>query len=289
MSNIHKILFTCILSGLIYSVSVGQVKNVYEKMSLDELLNVDVVVTASKKPEDLFETPLSTTIITSEDITRSGVTSIPEALRLSPGLIVREITPGNYDVQIRGYDDITKNAYIGLPLNTMTLVMIDNRIVYSYFTGGTFWETFPIGTNDIKQIEVVRGPASALYGPNAVTGVINIITTHANEKGINVSGTASAGNQFAKNANANIGYNWNDKTRLSVSGNFTDRHRINTDYLNVRTQSYAPIEDTQKLLMGAEKDANTHENWTFHDFQKELGAWYDEDLSLRKMGGESLF
>lgn len=71
----------------------GQQNKIYNNMSLDELLNIEVVVTASKKPEDLFETPLSVTIIKKDEISKSGATSIPEALRLSPGLIVREITP----------------------------------------------------------------------------------------------------------------------------------------------------------------------------------------------------
>jgi len=62
--------------------------------------------------------------------------------------------------------------------------MIDNRIVYSYFTGGTFWETLPVDIVDIERIEIVRGPASALYGPNAVAGVIHIITTKPDRKGL---------------------------------------------------------------------------------------------------------
>lgn len=288
MSYLYKILLSCALSVLIFSGSEAQVKSVYENMSLDEILNVDVVVTASKKPEDLFEAPLSVTIIKKEEISRSGVTSIPEALRMAPGLIVREITPGNYDVQIRGYDDVTKNAYISLPFNTTTLVMIDNRIVYSYFSGGTFWETFPIDLNDVERIEVVRGPASALYGPNAVTGVINIITSHANKQGMNVYANSSMGSNQAKNASTNIGYNWNNKTRLSFSGNYTERHRFNNDYFDYSTQSYSSLEN-QHMLLRLEKNLSTHELWTAKDFRKELGANYDENLSLRKLGGNVYF
>lgn len=284
MANILKIFLTCILAALIYSGSEAQVKSVYENMSLNEILDVDVVVTASKKPEDLFEAPLSTTIIKKEDIANSGVTSIPEALRLAPGLIVREITPGNFDVEIRGFGDITKNAYVPLPFNTTTLVMIDNRIVYSYFSGGTFWETFPIDLNDIERIEVVRGPASALYGPNAVSGVINIITSQASKKGLNAFVDGSVGNNRASKASTNIGYNWNDKTKLSVSGNFTEFHRFDTDYFNYETKEYTSI-GNQDLLIRAEKDVNTHETWTYKEFQEQLGSYYDEDVSLRKMGG----
>ncbi len=280
-----------VLFLLVYSLApeaIGQRNKIYSNMSLDELLNIDVVVTASKKPEDLFETPLSVTIIKKDEISKSGVTSIPEALRLSPGLIVREITPGNYDVHIRGYDDISKNAYLTLPYNTSTLVMIDNRIVYSYFTGGTFWEIFPIDLNDIERIEVVRGPASALYGPNAVTGVINIITSHAGKQGMNITANGSLGNNQAKSATANIGYNWGDKTKLSFSGNFTERRRFNVEYFDYTTQSYTSLED-QNMLLWAAKDETSDEIWTFKEFQQQLGAYYDQDISLRKSGANLFF
>lgn len=257
-------------------------------MSLDELLNIDVVVTASKKPEDLFETPLSTTIIKKEEILKSGVTSIPEALRLAQGVIVREITPGNYDIHIRGYDDITKNVYLTLPYNTTTLIMIDNRIVYSYFSGGTFWETFPVDINDVERIEVVRGPASALYGPNAVTGVIHVITSHAKKTGMNAIVNGTAGTNKAKNASANIGYNWNDKTKISFSGNFTERRRFDTDYFDFNKNDYVTIDDLT-MYLNPTKDRATNEKWTFDKFQEEFGINYNDDISLQKMGGNIFF
>lgn len=288
MRHIQNILVLILLSGFLTPQAVAQENKIYSNMSLDELLNIDVVVTASKIPEDLFEAPLSVTIIKKEEIERSGATSIPEALRLSPGLIVREITPGNYDVHIRGLDDITKNVYITLPYNTTTLVMIDNRIVYNYFTGGTLWETFPIDINDVEQIEVVRGPASALYGPNAVTGVINIITTQSNKKGMNASVNATAGSEQAKNASANIGYNWNNTTKLTFSGNFTERHRFNEGYFNFNTGSYTSL-DNLSLMLSPVKNSQTLESWTFPDYQEKLDASYDQNLSLSKMGGNIFF
>lgn len=280
-----------ILLLMVYSIApqaTGQENEIYSEMSLDELLNIDVVVTASKKPEDLFDAPLSVTIINKEEINNSGVTSIPEALRLSPGLIVREIAPGNYDVHIRGYDDITKSPYINLPYNTTTLVMIDNRIVHNYFSGGTLWETFPIDLNDIEQIEIVRGPAAALYGPNAVTGVINIITIRASKQGMSVSAHGSAGNNLAKTASTNIGYNWNDKTKLTFTGNFSQRHRFKEEYFNYITNSYTQLEDLTMTLAPI-KDKNTGDIWTYKEFQKKLGAYYDKDLSLSRMGGNIFF
>lgn len=288
MEFIKKYLLLFLFLSVLGIAVSAQENAVYKEMTLDELLDIDVAVTASKKPEDLFETPLSTTIITKEEIIRSGVTSIPEALRLSPGMIVREITPGNYDIHIRGYDDITKNVYLTLPYNTTTLVMIDNRIVYSYFTGGTLWEAFPIDLNDVEQIEIVRGPASALYGANAVTGVINIITSYANNKGINASVNGTVGTNNTKNTSVNIGYNWNDKTKLSFSGNFSTRDRYNTDYFNFKTDSYTTYNNLT-MVVNPLKDEETGEYWTFEDYRKELNINIDEEISLKRIGGNIFF
>lgn len=284
----HKIMILFFLINTLVTSVNSQNNKVYSNMSLDELLNVDIVVTASKQPEDLFEAPLSVTIIKKEDIYRAGATSIMEALRLSQGLIVREVSPGNFDVQIRGFDDMTKNNYITLPYNTTILVMIDNRIVYSYFSGGTFWETLPIDIHDIERIEVVRGPASSLYGPNAATGVINIITSHASEKGMNafVGGTIGTGN--SKIVNTNFGYNWNDKTKLSFSANFTNRNRFDEQYYNWSKAEYTSLE-SMNMMMEIEKNRTTHEIWNYKDFSDSLNTNYDVNTSLQKMGANIFF
>lgn len=284
----HKIMILFFLINTLVTSVNSQNNKVYSNMSLDELLNVDIVVTASKQPEDLFEAPLSVTIIKKEDIYRAGATSIMEALRLSQGLIVREVSPGNFDVQIRGFDDMTKNNYIALPYNTTILVMIDNRIVYSYFSGGTFWETLPIDIHDIERIEVVRGPASALYGPNAATGVINIITSHASEKGLNafVAGTIGTGN--SKIVNTNFGYNWNDKTKLNFSANFTHRNRFDDQYYNWSKAEFTSL-DNMNLMMDIEKNYTSHEIWNYKDFSDSLQTNYDVNLSLQKMGANIFF
>ena len=155
---IKQILIVIVILSWIFPSAVrAQDDNVYGDMSLDELTNIDLIVTASKKIEDLFETPLSVTIIKRDEIINSGALSIPEALRLAPGLIVREQTSGVYDVHIRGFDNVTVNSTLPFPANTITLVMIDNRPVYNYFAGGTFWETLPIDINDIERIEIVGG------------------------------------------------------------------------------------------------------------------------------------
>ena len=258
---------------------------VYDDMTLGELLDVDVVVTASKSPEDLFETPLSVTIIKQEEINRSGASSIMEALRLSPGMIVREVTPGNWDIHIRGFEDITKNAYVSLPFNTTTLVMIDNRVVYSYFTGGTFWETLPIDIQDVERIEIVRGPASALYGSNAVTGVINIITDHASETGFNSRAQGAAAQPGDYYLNSAIGYNWDQETRISLSGHMSHRERHYQKYYDWSTEAYVDA-DSLNMFLSVLKDPQSRINWDYEDYRDSLGAdqdvTQDETLSLEK-------
>ncbi|OQX96792.1 MAG: hypothetical protein B6I24_10825, partial [Bacteroidetes bacterium 4572_128] len=129
-------------------------------VSLDELyemiLNKNVVI-ASKKKEESFDSPLSTEIISEDEIRQSGATSIVELLRLVSGTIVREKTSGNYDFHIRGGDNVPPNNMMLYSENITTLVMIDNRKVYSYAFGGTFWESFPIEIIDIERIELIKG------------------------------------------------------------------------------------------------------------------------------------
>lgn len=196
----------------------------YYALSLEELMNIQIV-SASKKSESLFDAALSASVLTREEIMNAGVTSIPEALRLVPGIIVREQTNGNYDIHIRGLDNVPPNSIPLAATNTTTLVMINNRPVYNYMQGGTFWESLPIDLNDVEKIEVVRGPSSTLYGPNAVSGVINIITRKVEKEGVSANGTAQFGSQSTSILNSSIAYKFNSKFDIGVSGNMQSRGR----------------------------------------------------------------
>lgn len=210
-------------------------------VSIDDLfnmvLNKDVSI-ASKSSESFFDTPLSTSVLLAEDIARAGVLSIPEALRLIPGVIVREKTNGNYDVHIRGNDNIPSGQQTFVSENSLTLVMLDGRPVFEYITGGTFWESLPVGLSDIDRIEVVRGPASALYGANAVTGVINIITQKVASKKPSVEASIQSGSRFQEmpssmavsgTQNLAVSFGLNDKLKFRVSGNYNYRNRAQED------------------------------------------------------------
>jgi iron complex outermembrane recepter protein len=241
----------------------------YDGMSLKDLLNVKIV-SVSKSAESLFDAPLSASVVTKEDILKSGATSIMEALRLVPGLIVREQSNGNYDIHLRGMDNVPPNASFSLTSNTTTLVMVDNRPIYSYLRGGTFWETIPVDLNDVEKIEVVRGPAAALYGPNAVNGVINIITKDIDKPGwyATVNNRQGTGHTFLNNAS--VGYRFN---RLSIiaSGNYQHRDRSQHSYYEYYRDQWFERPDYM-IKMTADTVKDLHARYPKHDQSMEKYA-----------------
>lgn len=244
-------------------------RNTYDGMSLKDLLNVKIV-SVSKSAESLFDAPLSASVVTKDDIIKSGATSIMEALRLVPGVIVREQSNGNYDIHLRGMDNVPPNASFSLTSNTTTLVMVDNRPIYSYLHGGTFWETLPVGINDVEKIEVVRGPAAALYGPNAVNGVINIISKDIDKRGWYATVNNRQGSNHTYLNNASIGYRFN---RLSVmaSGNYQHRDRSQHSYYEYYRDQWFEHPDYM-IKMTADTVQDLHTRYPSHDQSMEKYA-----------------
>lgn len=146
-------------------------ENPLKKLTLEQLGNVEVT-SVNKEPEQVWGTPAAIYVITQDDIQRSGVTSIPEALRMAPGVEVARIDGNKWSIGIRGF---------GSRLSRSVLVLIDGRTVYTTFTAGTYWEVQDTLLEDIDRIEVIRGPGGTIWGPNAVNGVINIITGHSKD------------------------------------------------------------------------------------------------------------
>ncbi|HWF04113.1 MAG TPA: TonB-dependent receptor [Candidatus Angelobacter sp.] len=140
--------------------------NPVKKLSLEELGNIEVT-TASKAPEEARKIAAAVFVITHDDIERSGATTIPEALRLAPGVEVARIDGNKWSIGIRGF---------GSRLSRSVLVLIDGRTVYTTLFAGTYWEVQDTVMDDIDRIEVIRGPGGTIWGPNAVDGVINVIT-----------------------------------------------------------------------------------------------------------------
>jgi iron complex outermembrane receptor protein len=115
--------------------------------------------------------------------------------------------------------------------------MIDNRPVFNNNLGGTFWEALPVDLNDVERIEIVRGPSAPLFGPNAVTGVINIITKRATTKNY-VNATAQQGTNATTIMNATVGRKFSDKISFTVSGNYQKRNRFEDLYYNPSTDGF---------------------------------------------------
>lgn len=258
-------------------------------VSLDELyellLNKDIV-SASKKVESSFEAPLSTSVVSYEDIVRSGARSIEEALRLVPGLIVREKNNGNFDVHIRGNDNLPSRHMILYSENSITLVMIDGRQVYNYVHGGTFWETLPVGIEDVDRIEIVRGPSSALYGPNAVSGVINIITKKAENQKLKVSADAQAGSLSSIISSMGIQKKISDKLSLRLSGNYQGMDR-NSDLLYVfLSEDYIPKETLDTIRVFNETDDRYY---SVYDPADDINAMYPDPGRSKDLFGVNAF
>lgn len=151
--------------------STLEAQNPVKQLTLQQLGNVEVT-TASKAPERMSRTSAAIFVITQEDIRRSGVTSLPSALRLAPGVEVARIDSNKWSIGIRGF---------GSRLSRDVLVMIDGRTVYTTLLAGTYWEVQNVLLQDVERIEVIRGPGGTIWGPNALNGVINIITKNSKD------------------------------------------------------------------------------------------------------------
>lgn len=141
------------------------------ELPLEALMELEVT-SVSKKPQRVADAAAAIYVLTQEDIRRSGATSIAEALRLVPGLYVARIGSNAWAVSARGFTGRYSSQF---------LVLVDGRAVYTPTFSGVFWEVVDTVLEDIERIEVIRGPGAALWGANAVNGVVNIITKRARD------------------------------------------------------------------------------------------------------------
>jgi iron complex outermembrane receptor protein len=141
------------------------------QVSIETLMDM-AISSASKKEQPVSRTAAAVFVLTQEDIRRSGMTTLPDVLRLVPGLEVAQIDASNWAVSSRGFNGRFANKL---------LVLIDGRSLYSPEFAGVFWQVEDLMLEDIDRIEVIRGPGATLWGANAVTGVINILTKKAKD------------------------------------------------------------------------------------------------------------
>ncbi len=160
-----------------------------ELISLESLVSLEVT-SVSKKAQKVTESAAAIYVVTQEDIRRTGVTSLPEALRMVPGLQVARISGNEYAITSRGLPGFFADKM---------LVLMDGRSIYSPTFGGVFWDVQDTVMEDIDRIEVIRGPGATLWGANAVNGVVNIITKQARDTqgGLVVAGGGSLERAFA--------------------------------------------------------------------------------------------
>ena len=180
-------------------------------LPFEELLNIEVT-SVSKKTEKFYQAPAAIYVITPEDLRRSGVTSIQEALRMVPGVEVGRVNANQWAISARGFNSLSANKL---------LVLIDGRSVYTPLFAGIYWSAQDMVLEDIERIEVIRGPGASLWGVNAVNGVINIITKNAQEtQGILSSTIIGDEERFIQS--------------LRYGGKFKDRisYRVYAKYLN---------------------------------------------------------
>ena len=142
-------------------------------VGLEQVLNFDIeVFSPSRKKQKISEIASAVFVLTKEDIRRSGATHVAEVLRLVPGLVVARLTGNQWAISSRGFNNVFANKL---------LVLVDGQRIFTPVFNGVFWDQQDLVLENIERIEVIRGPGAALWGANAVNGVINIITQHTND------------------------------------------------------------------------------------------------------------
>src|SRR5580700_9748271 len=204
----------CLLTGggLAHANSDAPSTDELKQLSVEQLMNIEVT-SVTRHPEKLLQAASAIQVITQEDIRRSGATTIPEVLRLADNLEVAQKNSHDWAISARGF-----NTALGNKL----LVMIDGRTVYTPLYSGVFWDIQDYLLEDIDRIEVISGPGGALWGANAVNGVINIITKSAKDTQ-GVYADAGGGTQPRDFVGARYGGLLGTDTGFRVYGKFFDR------------------------------------------------------------------
>jgi len=170
----------CALAGPAHALDAD-----LSRLSLEELADVEIT-SVSRRPQPVGEAAAAIYVISADDIRRSGVTSLPEVLRLAPNLQVQRVNAADYAISARGFN--------GFETSNKLQVLVNGRSIYSTLQAGVFWDVRTPMLEDIERIEVISGPGGTLYGANSVNGVINIIMrSSADTQGTLVS--AGAGNE----------------------------------------------------------------------------------------------
>lgn len=183
----------------------------FSELSLEDVLNMKVT-SATKMEQSVLDSPNAIAVITADDIRRAGALNIPEALRLSPGVYVAQISGNEWVVTIGGFALGAESRQV--------LILVDGVSVYLTDSGRVDFDTLPVEIDEVAKIEVIRGPGGVLYGANAVTGVISI-TTFAPGDNPNAAVRILGGSQGTQYAHAT-------GSATSPDGRFSTRASVTT-------------------------------------------------------------
>lgn len=211
--NLHKILgrFSLVNAVILNTLiaASGFAASDFTELNLEQLMDMEVT-TATKRPQKLSDTAAAIFVINQEDIRRSGARSIPEVLRMVPGVQVARIDANKWAISIRGFNNLFSDKI---------LVLIDGRTVYNTIFSGVFWDEQDCLIEDIDRIEVIRGPGGSLWGANAVNGIINILTKNSNSTQGGVVPVA-LGTQEYRSAGFRYGGKFNEKATYRFYGKY---------------------------------------------------------------------
>ncbi|QDE32989.1 TonB-dependent receptor plug domain-containing protein [Shewanella polaris] len=253
-----KVTFLATLFVFIVSFTAIATESNSLDLSLQELMNVEVT-SVSKQKQPLSNSPAAIYVVTSESIRRSGATSIPQALRDVPGLHVAQIDSQKWAIGSRGFN----GRY-----NNKLLVLMDGRTLYSPAFSGVYWEVQDTLMADIERIEVIRGPSAAMWGANAVNGVINIITKHSADT---LGGYAElgAGDYEQGFAGFRYGSTMSDKvtSRVYLKGHERDSFELDPN-------------DLENDLLAPFADAGKDNSWKYLQLGGRIDIQLETDTSL---------
>ncbi len=210
-----------IIPGIALAVSISSSSAGAQTMdygSLASLFGESVTTSATGSPQKASDAPVPLEIITADDIKRSGASNIATIVSRVAGVNVVQGSGQDYSVSVRGYNE---------PLTGRLLVLVNGRQVYLDFFGFTDWAALPVRLEEIRQIEVVKGPNTALFGFNAAAGVINIVTFNPGYDPVSTA-TVRGGTQGALEASAAATYKISEGNGIRVSGGYTKIDEFDT-------------------------------------------------------------
>jgi iron complex outermembrane receptor protein len=163
--------FTLLGLGWVAASSPAQFADTYAELSLEALMNV-TVTSVTKTDVRLLDTAAAVTVLSHDDLRRSGASTVAETLRLVPGMNVGAVNASQWSISTRGFNNLYANKL---------LVLVDGRAVYSTNYSGVYWDLQQTMLADVDRIEAIRGTGAAVWGANAVNGVVNILTRSSRE------------------------------------------------------------------------------------------------------------